>query len=862
MLNRRSERRVDIAIKDIYESSESNYFTLMSQIIHNQIEDMCLKLRHFAQELGILKDLARKNEKFVEEYGEILRTVDSVVESVSSRDSNVGKILYTHSLIAKELDIQMENGVAYLAKAHSEASKIYFFLHDYEESERKRLEDVVKEKAIHSKINPAVFRWKEDTDNFQQFLYSVIHAKQLKARKEPIVEYSDIMESQPFQPQEDKEFECSRNNMKGSNSCNNSPEHIYEVFSYAAQTLANINNLQKIILFLKLNLEKLDGIFKAIHKQTRIKLECYYIKGILAEESKKKIWKTSVYAHVLDDLIGIQNSIESEAGKLSTHIMQLHGQIIKNQKSCLPIQENALTGKQSVFEKIKLLMANITKLVCILKFLNKSEDKVSTQASRKSLSSPVEKFDDENDQFSYKTLCNLGPKDTIKQIELSRRLSSNVIYKMMHIRSTILKKIQPHSLAMDLYISRKDLSTQMFKFIESETSDPNLWSKNVRVLTVKKFDLNLIENKVHHSYTINQMGHHSFNSSWELQTDNEMQEEIDGSNDAIQIARNSWSSASEESSSISESSLSCVIESDNEFVEREPIEESIDKRRSLNGKLTESMQKYLQLSKINVKSLPYLTNKLNEQVKTLHKAGVNGWKREYKKLKHKEEKIDLVNEAIKSRTNNDFFNNRSRSVATARTTRSIHPNLPCVYEEPSQHSNNSKEPSDLPASRRTRRENTLFAFFGPKESIASRYSILQRMLTRDPVSVDFSQTAKLKKEESKESKPMVNTASAFSTIYPNTFDPHRLAEDIMNSLDKLSTHENPKFYKAISSLQNKHSTMLQRKIRYLRQDRKMSPLMKLTSVRNEFDRVCMTDRLTKSRGSTSSKKDVHLISLS
>lgn len=838
MLNRRSERRSDIVINDIYEIPENSYFTQMSNILANQIDNMSLKLRHFAQDLGILKDLAKKSDKFIEENLEILRGVDKAIENVSEMDCRMGKVLYSYGVLAKELDFQLENGVVILAKAYSEISKIYFLLHDYEEIEHKRFEQLVREKAISARISPALFIWNEDSDNYKVFINNRLQGKYLKAKKNPSVEYSDSIESRPFQIQDDRYFECNYGNTKSSNSCSTSPEHIFEVFTYAAQTLANINNLQKIILYLKLNFEKLDTIFKAIHKQTLIKLEYYYTKDILTEENKKKIWKTSVYAQILDDLIGIQNSIENEGSKLSSHILHLPTQIAYSQTTCIPLNEPSIAGKQSIFEKIKQFMPCFNKLLNVIRFLNKSDYLISDQISRNSMYLPTDRSEEESEHCSYKLLCSMSSRDTIKQIEFSRKLSANLIYKMMHLRSTILKKIQPHNIAMELFNIRKSLSSSMLRFIELENSDPFQWLKNVRVLIVKNFDFYLIENKVHHSYAINQMGYHSYNSSWELQTDDEIQE-IRDSPDFLNAKRHSWSSSSEESSSVSESSFSCVIESDSEFIEKEPRDLGTRKTK-FDFKLSDSMKKHLKETKINKKSLAYLTNELNKEVKAIHNIGLKGWKRNYKKLKHKEERIDLQNEAMKSRTSHDFFNNRSRSLAATKTVRPITPLL--TVKEASCES--SSQLIDTQDRRRTRRENTLFSINFPNTNIQSRYSAIQILLSKSPQPENLSKPIPIIQEAVKTSRSLPNTATTFNNFFTSTFDSHRLAESLKTGLDKLSTSERPQLYNAISSLHNRHSSLLQRKIRYLKQDRKMSPVTKLLKIRNEFDRLCATDRIS------------------
>jgi hypothetical protein len=849
MLNRRSERRSDIVIKDIYETPESSYFTQMSNILANQIDNMSLKLRHFAQELGILKDLAQKSGKFIEENEENLIGVDKALENVSEMDSKMGKILYSYTLLAKELDSHLEDAVALLPKAHSEASKIYYLLHDYEEIEHKSLEQVMRDKAIHAKISPALFIWQEDCDNYKVFRNTRLQAKYLKAKKNPSVEYSDSIESRAFQHQHDRYFECNRDNKKGTISCNTSTEHIFEVFAYAAQTLANINNLQKIILYLKLSFEKLDTIFKAIHKQARVKLEYYFTKGILAEENKKKMWKSSVYAQILDDLIGIQKHIENEVSKLNTHISHLPAQIAHSQTTCMPINEPDLAAKQSLFEKINQFMGNCTKLLNIIKFMNKSE-----YISRNSIHLPTERSEEEIEQCSYKLLCSMSSKDTIKQIEFSKKLSANLIYKMMHLRSTILKKFQPHHLAIELFNIRKDLSSSMLRFIESENSDPFRWSKNVRVLICIQFDFNSMENKVHHSYAINQAGYHSYNSSWELQTDDEIQEVRD-SPDIFNPKVNSWSSSSEASSSVSESSFSCVIESDSEFIEKGPIDLSV-KKAKFDVKLSDGMKKHLKEAKINKKSLAYLTNKLNKQVKDIHNLGLKGWKRKYKKLKHKEERIDLLNEAMKSRSSHDFFNTRSRSLAPTKTFRPITPLL-TVKEASCETSSQLIETQDR---RRTRRVNTLFSINFPNSNIQSRYCAVQTLLSKSPQPENCSKSTAILQEAVKTSRSLPNSATIFNNFLPGTSDSHRLGEGLKTCLEKMSNSENPQLYNAINSLQNRHSSKFQRKIRYLQQDRNMSPLDKLSNIRNEFDRLCATDRRTRGSGNSNSK-DVHLMSL-
>lgn len=98
-------------------------------------------------------------------------------------------------------------------------------------------------------------------------------------------------------------------------------------------------------------------------------------------------------------------------------------------------------------------------------------------------------------------------------IRFKKKAQRTSIYRALHIKSDLLKKLQLHSIALGLVTSRNQLIDSMKKSIKDTGLNMPHWEKAIRILSLMNLNIKNIENKIQHSYTNNQIGYHSYKSS-------------------------------------------------------------------------------------------------------------------------------------------------------------------------------------------------------------------------------------------------------------------------------------------------------------------------------------------------------------
>ncbi|CAG9309957.1 unnamed protein product [Blepharisma stoltei] len=587
-----------------------------------EFEDFLLQIQHFAEELTFLVSLAENDIAFCTDSQDIINQSKATLAKVDHCEVKTSKILDIFSVLTREIDNQIEKSLKHIKNCQTEISQIYFFLNDFISEESANLIGAVKDMISETRVNFDNFNWKEDI-SAEENCYS---------KKIPKITFSHSINSHECKvPQQLGQIHLNLQ-MTEAKIYKKNPNLIAEVFNYNAQILANANNMQKVLLYLKIILENTEKHIKTINEQTYLKHEAYSHKGNIHPYMKDKIYDEDKYSSFLAELTENYNRFSEELSKLNSYIQNFGNQFGISQMSLIPVKDllSYAIGKRTILDKLKLIYNNASKISDLMRIL--SEQNENTQVIKgiikDSKLNQLRDSDSLNDDNLHR-FSILRRTSTIVSQTLHGRMHNNILYALFHMKASILKKIQIHSLVVELSNTRTQLVISMKKFIKKKGIDAKAWEKKLKILTIKKFNFDGIENKIKHSEGINVAGYHSYNSSWDLQCINE-DESLQKPCKNNSIGSQSHSSDSISSSSIYAESLLSDTENNRDKSSTQPFD-----KNKMN-------YKPLGKNQIDSETLDHLVNLLNKEVKKIHSNGVGGWKKRLKDLNNVESKNDFV----------------------------------------------------------------------------------------------------------------------------------------------------------------------------------------------------------------------------
>ncbi|CAG9330797.1 unnamed protein product [Blepharisma stoltei] len=795
-----------MASKQKYNPCDCSIFNAIAMKIQPQFDDYALQIRQFSQELNFLLTIAESDRVFAEMSKNDTRQVKEALDRSSTADIRLTRNFMTIHALAKEIDGQLQRTWKSLISCQSDTNKVYFLLNDFIPEESEKLTLKVQEVANECKIQNSQLIWKEEkTDE--------IFDKNIS--KTPKIMFSNSINSFECKDQGDVTFNCIKMQMRGSQICKKSAQHVLDVFNYNSQVLANLNNLQKVLLYLKLSFEKVENIFQTIMSQANIKLKIFnHIPGV----TKALLFNDDNFAIFLDKITKQENKVNEELAKLNTYIMYFPIQLQTSDQSCLPIHNilNQGSGKSTFFERLRQVYSLGKSISGFLKILCEQSKENQFLIKFKKANRRVSKIkiSEKADNIGFAVEVSLRRLSQLKKTNIDAnkafyyRLNNNVLYRLLHMKSTILKKFQPHSIAIGLGIARNRLTSLMKAYISDRKEDPLNWEKNIRVLTLKRFDLASIENKVHHSYTLNTAGCHSYESSWELQCVGD-DKYIPEKSDKEESSNKSSSSSGSSSSRVSESELSYNSDSD-----KSP--ETPD--------LTRYRNKIRSSQDINLNSLKELTRSLNNEVRSIHHKGLIGWKKNLKNLRKVEEK-SLVNNEVRKKFIVEMEKRkelRNKTLETMIENAKAFTPEKYVRKQAKSQDLRSITPEQNYLTQKTDRENA------NQNDQSMKYSktvdIIKHVQSRIYNKSLQDVISKLGggNEDTKPKETRIDSASK------------RLGEKLINQISELTYVNGMGMRKTISLVTRQKGGYLQKRISAIQQDRSLSPFLKLKNIQEEF----------------------------
>ena len=328
----------------------------------------------------------------------------------------------------------------------------------------------VKETGNNFKIQVGSLKWIEDK--------SAEPNTHNENAKQPKIYLSNSIISVPCK--ENSIAPCS----KGAKTlCVKSISHFQYIFEFTALLFANINNMSRNLLYIKLNLEKFGMVINDL--KNLISIKCAYYKNP-TEVLRQKVGNEKIY-RIVSKLKKLEVALTEESEKLKTYANHLPSQVLLSRFTCIPLHSQMIVpDKDKFISSLNLILSQISYIAKFIRML-----------------------------VNNKKGFNLSSSQALHKGSFIESFSHSFIFQIFHIRSILLKKLQPYSISMHL----QNATTSLLSCLR-ETTD--LSSSKINGLGCCKFHI-FHDNKFHSSNSPGKQGTHSYNSSWDMITEENYQ---------------------------------------------------------------------------------------------------------------------------------------------------------------------------------------------------------------------------------------------------------------------------------------------------------------------------------------------------
>ncbi|CAG9335526.1 unnamed protein product [Blepharisma stoltei] len=778
---------------------QCSLFSDISALLHEQFVEFNEIINYFAQELTSLLNLAEINRAFKQTHEELIEKAKSSLASAYDLEAEFSKAFLHADSIAKDMDSYISKAIKNIRLSLDDTKFIRMSTSEYLNSETSEFTQEITQIIHSSRWRKRVLIWEEDN-----------HIATVQAYKRPQItveiRFSNSITSNFSALVPELQQRCTGARMKGVPSCRDKFEHIENLFNHHSQILCNINHLHKTSLYIGLYLEKLEKYFKDLMKQGDLKFKKYYYKSIFSDKDKLEIWDIEHESNFIDRLIQIRKLIKVEYLKLESHIKYIPLQLKSSRETCIPLKYEEFSSEKdsSILQKCNNLLQFLNNIIQAIDSCTDHNYKPPSEKQEETIWKFIELFKPVV-EIGLNELREATKTNYDSEVLFKKRMQSIPVYRSLHIKSQLLKRLQLHSIASNLVDSRKQLIDAMKMTIEETGLDMPHWEKSIRVLSISVLNIKAIESKVTHSYTLNHIGYHSYNSSWDLKSEKE-----NHPNQENYVAEISDSSESENNSSfimdLSESSLECSIHSNGEFVDQNAVSAV-----KSNKMLYKALKNYPSEEKIKDNKAFYYINKLNKETKEIHSKGKSSWKKEIIKLREKEDskiRLDMIKDIYNSRTERE---------------KKLDQYLPQV----SQSSNFSLS--------KIQSESILDDYSERLEKAKKRRQglntkMLLSSLDMDRLSIVKAQNHRSELELYKKIQDE-SRAKSSKSIRKGT----REIESVSKLLNNLEVSDKIKINRAVTSMKKFAGGNLRKRVRSVQRDKSVSPLSKINKIRQEFD---------------------------
>lgn len=417
------------------------------------------------QESTNLVSQAESSSKLIDRHKGLINQTRETIWRAYNNEKKLKKFYYKFDTIIRNLERSIPKVSQAYQSCMSGTNSLQLLLEDYTETQIPKFLLKLKETGNHFKIQVNKLIWRED-ESAEKII-------QNDSNKQPKIFFSNIIQAVQCKITSFTDGCMSRKD------CPKTLEHFRIVFEITALVFANLNNFSRILLYLKLYLEKFGLAISDLKALIRAKAKFY--KGF-DKEDKKKVTNDKIYK-IIARFIKIQNFLQEQMEKLQSYEMIMPGQIAFCTSACIPIPGVFSSDDKDFTVVLQKIHAQVALVISFISSLL--------------------------NQVVKKKLISKRPNTFIQERCL--------LFTIFHLRSILLTKMQPYTLTTNLRRNSQLLLTYLKEF--------NLQNPENTILSVK-----ILNGKRHTRASISSSKHliHSYNSSWDLQenTSNNVLDEV------------------------------------------------------------------------------------------------------------------------------------------------------------------------------------------------------------------------------------------------------------------------------------------------------------------------------------------------
>lgn len=436
-------------------------FSEIFQLVWHEFQHIIEIIRIQCKETSLLTSLSESSSVFIDTHKGLINQAKETVWRAYNNEKKLKKLYYKTEVLIRPIDKSfIKVSLNYLSCINL-CNNIHIALEEYLEIQVPKFIAKVKETGNHFKIQVSKLEWKEDE--------SAEEKVENNKKKQPKIFFSNNILT--VMCQVTPQGNCAQ---QKKNACLKTLGHFKEVFELTASVFANLKNLSRVLLYIKLCLEKFKLALNDLQNLTQAKLSYY---KSFSQDIKVKVTNDRLY-RIIARLLKIQQFLIEHLEKLESFSM-VSGQVQYCSSTCIPI------SLPFNYEKLNFTMTLpkiISQISFIIKFISSL---LNHSVVQKSGSQKIPTFIQER----------------------------SFLFIIFHLRSIMLTKLQPYTLSINL----KRFSSLLYSYlIEHSNSFKTTPPRSFKIINGQKHTRASISSSKHVV--------HSYNSSWDLQENPDVEE--------------------------------------------------------------------------------------------------------------------------------------------------------------------------------------------------------------------------------------------------------------------------------------------------------------------------------------------------
>ena len=436
-------------------------FSEIFQLVWHEFQHIIEIIRIQCKETSLLSSISESSTIFIDNHKGLINQAKETVWRAYNNEKKLKKFYYKTEVLIRPIDKSFVKVSLNYFSCINLCNNIHTALEEYLEIQVPKFISKVKETGNHFKIQVSKLEWRED-ESAEDKVENV-------QKKQPKIFFSNNILAVMCQvaPQGN----CVH---QKKNACLNNLGHFREVFELTASVFANMKNLSRILLYIKLCLEKFKLVLSDLQNLAQTKLSYY---KSFSQEIKVKVTNDRLY-RIIARLLKIQEFLIEHLEKLESFSM-ISGQVQYCSSTCISISLPLNYEKLNFTVTLPKIMSQIS---FIIKFISSL--------------------------LNHSVVQKIGSQKIPTFIQ-----ERSFLFTIFHLRSIMLTKLQPYTLSINL----KRFSSLLYSYLFEHSSGLKLnLPRSFKVINGQK----------HVRASISSSKHivHSYNSSWDLQENPDVEE--------------------------------------------------------------------------------------------------------------------------------------------------------------------------------------------------------------------------------------------------------------------------------------------------------------------------------------------------